>query len=88
MNIKKPACLLFPGFIPLLGGQVHSYLRTHENSKADVQEFLILTSSYSDEAVENIREALQFFTEEERYVNIEIYCLYASQRDFSTDEYA
>lgn len=51
-------------------GQVHSYLRTHGNSKADVQEFLVSTSSYSDEAVENIREALQFFTEEERQVLI------------------
>lgn len=50
--------------------QVNSYFRTHGNPKTSVQEFLVSTSPYFDEKVENIRKVLQFFTEEERQVLI------------------
>ena len=50
--------------------QVMAHYRTHKNSKVKVQEFLISASPYSNKVIENIRGALQFFTEEERQVLI------------------
>lgn len=50
--------------------QVNAYYRTHKNSQASVQEFLISTSRHFNSAVEMIREVLQYFTQEERQVLI------------------
>jgi len=50
--------------------QVNSYYRTHKNSSASVQEFLVSAPLHSDETVESIRKAVQSFTEEERQVLI------------------
>ena len=69
-DYKKTGLPFISWLYSIAQSQINSYFRTHGNSKTSVQEFLVSTSPNSNETVENIREVLQFFTEEERQVLI------------------
>ena len=71
LNDYKEAGLPFISWLySIARSQVNIYFRTHGNPKTSIQEFLVSASLTSNDAIESIRQALQFFTEEERQVLI------------------
>ena len=71
LNDYKEAGLPFISWLySIARSQVNIYFRTHGNPKTSIQEFLVSASLTSNDASESIRQALQFFTEEERQVLI------------------